>query len=202
MIEINASGPVKTYENSRIDWMDGIDPIVGTIITAETTEVKVDLELPQGHVNLEGFAPSRHDWTMRDVFGRYVRDTVDGHFELVESEWNVEIDGNYWDWIQQAHRYNTERPEKSLIDCLGLFLGWEETRNNAIEEAILQVHEETDYGSTESGELSSEERSLLRYQLNQIYEVTIPGSYRNDDEEDTNNTINESQANRQSLRSA
>ena len=201
MIEIEARGPIKTHEEHRVDKDDGHDRIVGRVTTAETTEVEIDFELPQGHVNIEGFAPSRIDWPMREIFGRFIRDTVDGNFEIVDREWETELTGDYWDWIQQAHRYQTERPYKSLIDCLELFSGWEETNTHAIDEAILQVDEETDYGHTEMGEMSDESWDHFRYQLNQIYEVEIPESYSNDDQ-DTSNTNDESRTNRQALRSS
>lgn len=138
MIELIASGPVHLANDTRVDRKDGHDRIRGRVTVSRELEVDLDLEFEQGHVNLEGYAPSYVDWPLKEILGPYIRgalDAPDREIEIPGDEWDVDLRGEWWDWVQQAHRYQTERPERSLLDCLTLFSRWDEVDNRSIERA-------------------------------------------------------------------
>lgn len=185
MIELIAKGPVRVTEDHDVDKQDGWDPIHGTVRTTRELEVTVDLEFPQGHVNLEGYAPSSPgvDYALAESIGRYVSDAVDppsrgGGIRLVSDEWSVELAGEWFDWIQQAHRYQVERSDMSIVDCLRRFKSWEETSDRALDRAVVEADGATGLSTVEMGLMSDSDYERLSDVLNHIDGVRIPESYR------------------------
>lgn len=178
MIELIASGEIESRgTGSGIDCRDGHDPVCGSVSVTTRREVSVDVEFPQGHVNLEGYAPSAGDRIAREAIGHWVEQSVDvADFEMVGSTWDVRLDGNWWDWVQQAHRYVVERPDLSLLGALNRFMQWDETDSRALDTAATKVPTER-VTATEVGDLPDDEWDELRTVLNGLGNVQIPESY-------------------------
>lgn len=182
MIEIIAEGPIEIeIENPRIDRLDGWDPIVGRVDVIETRRARIDIELPQGHVNLEGYAPSAYgSGGATESIGGFVRRAVDEpNVRLVDDEWSVELAGEWFDWIQQADRYVVERPRMSIAAALSLFRSWDETSDRQLNKALDAVLNEIDDAEVPVRELDDDERDRMRSRLRGLgMYVDIPESYR------------------------
>lgn len=172
MIEIIAEGPVPIVtDDRRINRQDGHDRITGRSEVRDELTVFIDLELPQGHVNLEGFVLSPYSTNPWEIVGRYVDidDSCVDRDRIDRRDWSVDLRGEWWDWIQQAHRYQTERPTESIVSCLELFRSWDETDTSTLDLAIKRVENSTDVrelAAIQMGELTDTEYGKLRRRLN------------------------------------
>lgn len=183
MIELIATGTIEQIEDNRINRDDGHDSIYGRVSTIETIEVDIDLEFAQGHVNLEGYSPSAYDRPIQECIGRFFYDQIDRpqqDIRFVENTWEIKLQGENYDWIQQAHRYVTERPDMSIREALAYFKQWSETKTETIETAIEVVENQVEHATTEVGELSDTEWMELEESLNGLLNVSIPVSYANE----------------------
>lgn len=181
MIELIAEGPVEVCKDGRFGpRKDGHDTIAGRVELTRTSEVRVDVEFEQGHVNLEGYVPSHVEWPVEECVGGFVSEAMDlpyGMLEYEDREWTIELRGEWWDWIQQAHRYMTERPRLSVLDALRLFRGWNETDDDTLGDAIANA-KRCSMAQYEAGELTQDDWVDLRTELNHGFEhVSIPESY-------------------------
>lgn len=189
MIELIASGPIEQIEDTKISRDDGHDSIYGRVSIIDRSTIEIDLEFEQGHVNLEGYAPSASSWSVSECIGRFIREGIDDNlaqFELIDNDWTVELRGEIYDWIQQAHRYVTERPDMSIHSALGYFKTWDETKSSTIESARGIVERRVEHGTKNVGELSNTEWVELEESLNGLTNVSIPESYS---DEQTNGVI-------------
>lgn len=185
MIELIASGPVRLVEDTDIRRRDGDDSIHGRVKVTRQVEVDIDLEFPQGHVNLEGFSPSGGDLPVREMVIPYVRGAMPDHGADIEhvsdDEWSVELWGEWWDWVQAAHRYQVERPRYSIVGILKFFRSWEETDSDTIELAISKVEQMTALASKPMKDLDDEAydhlTGCLRF-LDERLQGTIKNSYK------------------------
>lgn len=166
MIELVARGPVSIRSETRIDRQDGHDSIYGRVTTSRYPVIEIDLEFEQGHVNLEGYS-TQHS-SVEEALGGFLPDEVDSVPD--RREWDIEMWGEWWDWVQQAHRYQTERPHYSIIDCLDLFRGWPETDSDTLTRAIEEVSEGTELGDVEMSNLSDSDKTRLRGELRSLNE--------------------------------
>lgn len=177
MIEVIAEGPVYVEQDERIDRQSGHDRIAGRVTTTQEREVKVDLEFPQGYVNLEGYAPSQVSWPIEEIFGRYIEFETN-HVRIETREWDVSIEGEWFDWIQQAHRYQTERPDRSIVGCLQYFGVWDETSARTLKTAVQNAREYAgELADREMGQMDDDVYAELRRSLNEAEHVQIPESY-------------------------
>lgn len=167
MIELIASGPVEIVEDVDVNRQDGWDPIRGSVRTTRELEVTVDLEFPQGHVNLEGFAASSSGGSFaQEIIERYVGEAVDppsrgGGIRVEPDRWDFELAGKWFDWVQAAHRYQVERPNMSIVGCLLLFKSWDETDDHDVEMAIQEARKASPLADVEVGEMSDESYQRL-----------------------------------------
>lgn len=174
MIELVAQGPVETSTDEKVRKKSGHDDIYGRVTTTTRETVEIDLEFPQGYVNLEGYAPSSHHCV--DPLGSVSAYVPDGS-EPIADEWDVALYGEWFDWVQQAHRYVTERPDESIVSCLETFKNWDETDSDTIGRAIDVATFETELATRLTGDLDAPELELLRAELNDLENVQIPESY-------------------------
>lgn len=181
MIELYAEGPMVESHENGIDHYDGHDRITGTVTIEPTRDVQITLEFPHGHVNLESFAPSVGSASLKEIFGPYVEHTgMILHRQMFPSnEWSIWLLGEWYDWVQQAHRYMGDRERLSLQSALRKMGTWEETSSEDIAEAIERV-DDVDASNAPLETLDDAEREKLREELNGLPEVDIPESYTND----------------------
>jgi len=143
MIEVIAKGPVEVKQSERVKRSDGRDMIRGRVTMTHESVALIDLELESGHVNLEAFAPSATaDRRIGDTFFWYIDELERQNgttIEVVEKGWDVRLQGEWWDWIQAAARYQIERADMSLTGVLRLFKGWDETNDRQIKRAISEL---------------------------------------------------------------
>lgn len=174
MIELIATGPVESVEDERIRKTDGHDSIHGTVSITRRTEAEIDLEFSQGHVNLEGYAPSVYGDRAMPLGS--VQYHIPEGFEPIADEWDVRLAGEWFDWVQQAHRYQTERPDRSLVGHLTLFSRWDETDGRSIDRALEEV-EHIPLSGKAPADMNDGEWDRLRRELNTLENVSIPESY-------------------------
>jgi len=138
MLEITASGPIEQTEEYRNQGEDGRDPYQGSATLTRRPHLRCTLELPNGHVNLEGFAPSSYGgtdpgWSLSRIARCSGHDLAESEADAVADQWTVTIRGEWWDWLDAAHRYGDERPGETAYDHLTRFSRWDETETRTFE---------------------------------------------------------------------
>ena len=139
MIEITVNGTVEAEATHRDRGQDGrADYAVENTLALEVG-VSARKEFPEGYVNLEGYVLSEHWTTAEDLFLSFEfreNPALDGFNLLTDTaDLSVAFHGGIHDWIQQAVRYVTERPNLSVVRALQKFERWDETDSNALAEA-------------------------------------------------------------------
>lgn len=179
MIELTAEGPVTVCKDGDFGpRKDGHDTVWGAVELTRKTHVDIVVEFEQGHVNLEGYAPSHVGWPIDECIGGFVSEAMDlpyGMLNYEDREWDVKLRASYEDWIQQAHRYMTERPNMSLLNALNRFQSWDETDDDTLELAKSEVA----WADLSEYPPKSDvfDWDVLRVQLNELDHVEIPESY-------------------------
>lgn len=160
MIQIKLQGSVRVYSEHTESGEDGRASYETINSVRQTVEIEAIKTFENGYVNLEGYVLSEHWTTERDMVNSFAipdNPALDG-FTLDRDSADLEIEmvGDKWDWIQQAVKYLTERPDRCLIGVLDKFLHWEETDNETIGEAQSTAaeakHVTEDVGGLDSGE--------------------------------------------------
>lgn len=173
MIEIIARGPVRIRDDERIDYQSGWDTIHGRVTTVTEPVIEIDLEFDQGYVNLEGW--STQHFPIDEIYDRFL---PDGTVEVPDREWDVEFRGEWWDWVQQAHRYQVERPGMTIADCLNIFRSWPETDDDVIDRALQEVNDVLG-ANTPMGDLSDRQYARVTEDLAALHDsLRIPESYK------------------------
>lgn len=139
MIEVTLTGTVYVAESHRHDPPESADWSL-TSTVAQTVDIEATKEFPDGYVNLEGYALSGYAGVRtEDILHsfRLSENPALGGKEIVPDGTEVEVvmRGDWWDWAQQAVKYATERPSKSVAGCLSLFETWDET-GSGVEQAL------------------------------------------------------------------
>lgn len=187
-ITARLSGTVTVAQSHKTDGYGGHDQYFTANTVKKTVEASASIEFPYGHVNIEGYVLSKY---YNDEYDMLLSFCVDENPALEDwriledaTDLSVELYGEWWDWIQQAHRYQTERPSKSILDCLSQFRSWEETNDDALHGAINRAKEATGLVKTDCRDLSDRDHETLRDALNDLENVEIPESYARDTAEE------------------
>jgi len=178
MIELRATGPVQFRVSNDFDYEDGHDRIVGNAEFDRTSDAVVEVEFTNGHVNLEAFVPSNIGEPVLTCLEQFVSDLPFSEntteWFLLEEQWDVVLYGEWRDWIQQADRWISERPDRSLVSALERFKRWDETKTTTLETAIVKL-DYVDGAETPIGELTTGEYAGMCVQLNELgVSVDIP----------------------------
>lgn len=160
MIDVQLDGTVEASARHRDSGQDGrADYAVENILSVEVS-ITARKEFPHGYVNLEGYVLSRHWTTERDLIHAFEVDQNEAleDFEIdpATADLSVEIGGDGWSWVEQAVRYVTERPNKSVLDALQQFKSWDETNGRELDKAIARS-EDKPYTDEPAGGLTQRE---------------------------------------------
>jgi len=164
VITIHVNGTVEAEATHRDRGKDGrADYVVENGIALEVG-ISARKEFPEGYVNLEGYVLSKHWTTEDDLFHSFEfreNPALDGFTLLTDTaDLSVWFTGGVHDWIQQAVRYVTERPNLSVVGALGRFQGWDETDSDVLTEA-KQIVEEVDHTDHPVGGLGAGEYNTM-----------------------------------------
>jgi len=127
---------------------DAADPRSTSVQVAEDVSIQVEIELPNGHVNLDAYsirtAPDHVAEDVQYTVGKHVDDRIEVHAGTIEST----IDGSADAWVRAARRWITERVEEGdthreeVRSALERFRGWGDTQG--VDAAIRRLDEYDD----------------------------------------------------------
>ena len=137
-----------SYQTGRERSPDAADPRFTTVQVAEDVSIQVEIELPNGHVNLDAYsirtAPDHVAEDVQHTVGKHVDDRIEVDAGTIEST----IDGSADAWVRAARRWITERVEEGdthreeVRSALDRFDSWDDTQG--VKSAILQLDEYDD----------------------------------------------------------
>lgn len=151
-VEYTATGNLRHSDYTE-DRFDGRDRKKTAVEITQEVEIRVKIEFPGGHVNLEGFTTDLcPDFVFEDLQHTYTPDSVEVEARSVEAR----IYGNEREWVTAARRYIAERPNMDAVDALSKFQSWGDTEG--VEKAIRAVERgEYDDLSPLPGEATAEQ---------------------------------------------
>ena len=115
---------------------DGRDQTKKVVKTATDVDVHIEHEFPSGHVNLEAYCPSRAPDVVAENVQYDLPENIEVHVRTLETT----VHGSADEWIRQARRWISERPNTSAIEALEMFAGYDETRG--VERALRKARNE------------------------------------------------------------
>lgn len=168
MITIRVNGTVEAEATHRDRGQDGRADYAVENTLALTVDVSARKEFPEGYVNLEGYVLSEHWTTVEDLFHSFefrANPALDGFDLLADTaDLSVAFNGGVHDWIQQAVRYVTERPNLSVVETLQNFKRWDGTDTDVLTEAT-RTAEQADHTNRPVGGLDAREYNAMLAQL-------------------------------------
>jgi len=168
VITIRVNGTVEAQASHRDSGQDGRAEYAVENTLGLTVEVSARKEFTEGYVNLEGYVLSEHWTTEEDLFYSFEfgqNRALDGFTLLTHTaDLTVSFHGGRYDWVQQAVRYVTERPNLSVVGALQKFQRWDETDNDVLTEA-KQIAEAVDHTDHPVGGLGTGEYNTMLAQL-------------------------------------
>lgn len=154
-----------------MDFEDTVTEDAGRNSYTETTtvekgfEVSAEKEFFNGYPNLEGFVPSVNAISNQELFESIItRNAVEKFGDYQVEKVDVQIRGNWRDWIIQAINYQSERPEMSIMDCFLLFKRWDCVKSADVNDAEGFTRE-FEWIDREMKYLTDEQLRTMRKQL-------------------------------------
>jgi len=133
VVQYTAEGFKYSKDQTR---KDNGDPVITSLQVTHDVKVEVEIEMPDGHVNLEAYAPAR---APDSVAERIQHDHTAEHIEVDTST----IETNMWatsdQWVRVARRWISERPDHDVTSALQVFRGWDCTDSGVLDTAIETV---------------------------------------------------------------
>lgn len=164
MIELLLTGTVEVESSYSHSGSDGRADYTVENTLRQTVEVEARKEFPDGYVNLEGYVLSAYHTTENDMLHSFHVPDNEGldNWKILEdsADLEVEMHGDKFDWLDQALRYISERPNLSVVGALEKFKGWDETDGDTLDGAI-RMAQRVDNADTPTGGLSTEEYRQL-----------------------------------------
>lgn len=102
---------------------DGRDKVGESVVMTDERSFELYYEFPTGHVNLEGYCPSRVPDTVAENVEAEINRSYGGNGEIETDTRTLEttVAGGEDEWIKQARRWISERPDHTVESALEYF---------------------------------------------------------------------------------
>lgn len=158
--------------NGKAEWVaesrqkNGIDDsrTVTTKIRREA-EASVDIELSEGHPNLDAWSP---DYRVDSLASLAEREGDFREWSPVEGTWDIIIYGNAEEWVPTLISYLSERPSMSLSDVINRFLRLDGFEDGGLKSFLEKSEDGVDKFDVEQKELGESEWEELKGDIRKV----------------------------------